>query len=568
MADYPWIKSYPPPARWDIPIETGPVPVLLDEAAVKFGDRPAVEFMGKKATYKELLALANRAAKGFQALGVGPGVHVGLFLPNVPHYLVAFFGVLKAGGTVVNYSPLDAEKTLEHKVHDSHTRMIVTLDLPQLLPQMEHLLATTELQKLIIGGIPDVPTFPLWPRNENAKRDETHIPFTDLVDNDGNYEPHDIGDPAQAIAVLQYTGGTTGLPKGAMLTHANLTAASNQYRETTHVDPPVLLDGEERTLIVLPLFHIYSLSAVMLLSVRLGSEMILHARFEPEAVVKDIAAKKITAFFGVPTMYTALLAQPSIGDVNLTSVKYCASGGAPLPLEVQNAFEAVTGCKINEGWGMTETSPAGTFMPMYGLRKKGSCGIPVPQVVLKFASVQDPTQYVPLGERGEICIKGPNVMKGYWHNEGATDAIMTADGFMRTGDVAIMDEDGYVFIVDRIKDMLLCGGYNVYPRNIEEAIYQHTSVAEVCVIGVPDAYRGESPKAFITLKPGHPEFTLEELKAFLKDKLGKHEMVGILEFRSELPKTPVGKIQKAVLVEEEAKKRAAASQEPAGVSGE
>jgi long-chain acyl-CoA synthetase len=566
MAEHPWIHSYPAPARWDAPIATGPVQFLLDEAAEKFGDRPAIDFMGKKATYKEFLALANRAAKGFQALGVGPGVHVGLYLPNVPHYLVAFFGVLKAGGTVVNYSPLDAEKVLEHKVEDSETSMIVTLDVPQLLPQMEKLLGSTRLERLIIGGISDVATFPQWPRNENAKRDATHVPFTDLVDNDGNYAPHDIGDPAEAIAVLQYTGGTTGLPKGAMLTHANLTAASNQYWETTKVEPPVLHDGEERVLIVLPLFHIYSLSAVMLLSVRIGSEMVLHARFEPEPVIKDIAAKKITAFFGVPTMYTALLAQPSIKDVDLTSVKYCASGGAPLPLEVQNAFESVTGCKINEGWGMTETSPSGTFMPMYGLRKKTSCGIPVPGVVLKFADVQDPTRYVELGSPGEICIKGPNVMKGYWKNQAATDAIMNPDGFMRTGDVAIMDEDGYVFIVDRIKDMLLCGGYNVYPRNIEEAIYQHPSVNEVCVIGVPDEYRGESPKGFITLKEGAVEFTIAELKEFLKDKLGKHEMIGHIEFREELPKTPVGKIQKAVLVDEEAKKRAAAI-EPAAVSG-
>ena len=252
---------------------------LLDEAAQKFPNHPAVEFMGKKGTYTELLALANRAAKGFQALGVKPGVHVGLFLPNVPHYLVAFFGVLKAGGTVVNYSPLDAEKTLEHKVHDSQTSMIVTLDLPQLLPQMEHLLATTELQKLIVGGIPDVPSFPQWPRNENAKRDEKHVPFMDLLDNDGKYEPVPFGDPAETIAVLQYTGGTTGLPKGAMLTHANLTAASNQYWETTKIDPPVLNDGEEKVLVVLPLFHIYSLSAVMLLSVRIGSEMVAARAF-------------------------------------------------------------------------------------------------------------------------------------------------------------------------------------------------------------------------------------------------------------------------------------------------
>jgi len=320
----------------------------------------------------------------------------------------------------------------------------------------------------------------------------------------------------------------------------------------------VLIEGQERILLVLPLFHIYALSACMLLSMRLGAELILHARFDPEAVLNDLAAKKVTCFFGVPTMFTALLAHPSAATLDLRSIKYCASGGAPLPVEVANAFEAATGSKINEGWGMTETSPSGTFTPLVGKRKKGSCGIPVPQVVLKFADVSDPSKYVALGERGEICIKGPNVMKGYWKNEAATEASMTADGFLRTGDVALMDADGYVYIVDRTKDMLLCGGYNVYPRNIEEAIYTHPSVAEVSVIGVPDEYRGENPKAFITLKAGAPEFTIDEIKLFLRDKLGKHEMVQLIEFRSELPKTPVGKIQKSVLVEEEAKRRAQA----------
>jgi long-chain acyl-CoA synthetase len=227
-----------------------------------------------------------------------------------------------------------------------------------------------------------------------------------------------------------------------------------------------------------------------------------------------------------------------------------------LPLEIQERFQAVTGCNVNEGWGMTETSPSGTFTPMRGMRKAGSCGIPVPGVSLKFADVTDPTRYVPLGERGEICIKGPNVMKGYWNNPEATADVMTADGYMRTGDVGYMDEDGFVFIVDRIKDMLLCGGYNVYPRNIEEAIYTHPAVAEVSVIGIPDAYRGQSPKAFIALKKGADPFHIDQLKEFLKDKLGKHEMVAHIEFREALPKTAVGKILKTALYEEEAKKRA------------
>jgi long-chain acyl-CoA synthetase len=557
MSQAPWIDSYPAPARWDAPLALGPVYEILDTAAERFGDRPAVEFMGKRATYRELHALANRAAKGFQQLGVRPGVHVGLYLPNTPHYLVAFFGVLKAGGTVVNYSPLDAAQVLAHKVEDSETAILVTLDLPVLLPQMEPLVGHGPLRTLVVGGLGDLALFPEFagPHAE-AVAQNGRVSFQALLANDGAYQPYPVGDPAETIAVLQYTGGTTGLPKGAMLTHGNLTAATSQYVETTRVDPPVLVPGEERTLLVLPLFHIYSLTAVMLLCVRLGAEMVLHTRFDLEAVATDLAAKKITIFMGVPTMFTALLAYPGLGELDLTSMKYTASGGAPLPLEVQERFKTVTGCDINEGWGMTETSPSGTFSPMRGMRKPGSCGIPVPGATLKFASVTDPSEYVPLGERGEICIQGPNVMKGYWKNPQATADAMTADGFLRTGDVAYMDADGFVFIVDRIKDMLLCGGFNVYPRNIEEAIYTHPAVAEVSVIGIPDEYRGQSPKAFIALKSGAEPFTIDQLKDFLRDKLGKHEMVQVIEFRDALPKTPVGKILKTALYEDEAKRRA------------
>jgi long-chain acyl-CoA synthetase len=563
MTQTPWTASYPAPARWDAPLALGAVHEILDGAAERFGDRPAIEFMGKRATYAQLRSLANRAAKGFQQLGVGPGVHVGLYLPNTPHYLVAFFGVLKAGGTVVNYSPLDAAQVLAHKIEDSETSILVTLDVPTLLPQMEALLGTGRFETLVVGGLDDLQGFPDYADagDRVAVAQEGRVAFRSLLANDGAFRPYPIGDPREAIAVLQYTGGTTGLPKGAILTHGNLTAATSQYIETTKLEPPVLVPGEERTLLVLPLFHIYALTAVMLLCVRLGAEMILHPRFDLDAVVKDLAAKKVTIFMGVPTMFAGLLAYPGLGELDLTSLRYTGSGGAPLPLEIQERFRAVTGCNVNEGWGMTETSPSGTFTPMRGMRKAGSCGMPVPGVMLQFADVTDPTKYVPLGERGEICIKGPNVMKGYWKNPEATADVMTADGFMRTGDVAYMDEDGFVFIVDRIKDMLLCGGFNVYPRNIEEAIYTHPSVAEVSVIGIPDEYRGQSPKAFIALKRGAEPFDIDELKAFLRDKLGKHEMVAHIEFRDALPKTAVGKILKTTLYEEEAQLRAAATAE-------
>lgn len=566
MTAFPWTKSYPAGVHWDAELPIMPVPQLLDDTAAKWPDQIALDFMGKKTTYRELQDQVNHAAQGFQQLGVKPGVHVGLFLPNTPHYVISFFGVLKAGGTVVNYSPLDAEKVLEHKVEDSRTDIIVTLDLAVLYPQMAKLLGHTRLQKLVIGTIGEMSPAPdaVQAHLRQAKQlsevaiDAQHLSFAQLLHNDGKYQSYPIGDPKDCIAVLQYTGGTTGLPKGAMLTHANLTAACSQIMTTVNGEPKVLEEGRERVLAVLPLFHIYALTVNMLFGIRMAAEIILHTRFEVEAVAKTLAANKVTVFPGVPTMYTAIINFPEIGNYDLSSLKFCGSGGAPLPVEVNQRFQHLTGCSLLEGWGMTETSPTGTFTPAYGKQKVGSCGIPIAGVLFKFASVDDPSKYVALGERGEMCIKGPNVMKGYWNNPKATAESMTADGFFRTGDVGYMDDDGFVYIVDRTKDMILCGGYNVYPRNIEEAIYEHPAVAEVSVIGIPDEYRGQSPKAFITLKKDMQPFTIEQLKTFLKHRLGKHEMVQAMEIRAALPKTPVGKLSKKELYDEEARKRAAA----------
>ncbi len=564
---FPWIKNYPPGVRWDAELPVMPVPQLLDEAAAKWPDHPALEFMGRRIGYRELQDLVHRAAKGFQQLGVKPGVHVGLYLPNTPHYVISFFAVLKAGGTVVNYSPLDAEKVLEHKVGDSETDIIVTLDLALLYPQMQKLLGATRLKTLVVGSIAEMSAHPEAVHAHMQKAgqlaavvdDERHLGFLRLLDNDGVYEPHAATDPRETIAVLQYTGGTTGLPKGAMLTHANLTTACSQLHAVVSGEPKVLEEGQERVLAVLPLFHIYALTVNMLFGVRMGAEIILHTKFDVDAAVKDLAAKKVTVFPGVPTMYTAIINYPDIGSHDLGSLKFCGSGGAPLPVEVNQGFQRLTGCCLVEGWGMTETSPTGTFTPVYGMQKVGSCGMPMAGVVLKFVDVDDPSKEVPRGERGEMCIQGPNVMKGYWNKPDATAASMTKDGFFRTGDVGYMDEDGFVYIVDRTKDMILCGGFNVYPRNIEEAIYEHPSVSEVSVIGIPDTYRGQSPKAFITLKKDASAFTLEELKTFLKRRLGKHEMVQAMEIRSALPKTPVGKLSKKELYEEEARKQTASA---------
>ncbi len=561
--DTPWTKSYPSGMRWDAELPIMPVQQLLDDAVARWPARPAIEFMGQVISYAELGALVERAASGLQALGVKPGVHVGLYLPNTPHYPIAFFAVLKAGGTVVNYSPLDAERVLAHKIEDSQTDVLVTLDLVSLYPQLGRLLGASRLQKLVVGSVSDFGAAREQVRAHlqgagqiaPVPTDAQHVSFTQLLENDGHYQPCPLGDLTQAIAVLQYTGGTTGLPKGAMITHANLTAANGQYWESTQGEPKILQEGVERVLVVLPLFHIYALSVGLLLGVRLGAALVLHTRFDVDAVMKELTASRITVFPGVPTMFAALLMHPNAAAMDLRALKFCGSGGASLPVEIEQRFFKLTGCHLNEGWGMTETSPVGTFTPAQGVRKAGSCGMPLPQVRIKLVSVDDPAQEVAVGEPGELCIKGPNVMKGYWNNPKATAESLTPDGYFRSGDVAKMDADGFFYIVDRTKDMLLCSGYNVYPRVIEEAIYEHPSVAEVCVIGIPDDYRGQSPKAFVTLKKGAPTPTLDELKAFLTSRLGKHEMIGALEIRAELPKTAVGKLSKKELAEDEARKR-------------
>ena len=567
MNSKPWLASYPEGVAWDHEITPTSVQQILTDAVAGFPDRPAIDFMGKRLNYRELGALVDRAAKGLQALGVRPGVHVGLFLPNTPHYLVALFGVLQAGGTVVNYSPLDAAKVLEHKIEDSQTDFLITLDLAALYPQMAAMLGKTRLKKLIVGNLAEMTGAPgqvaaqMKAKNETVEisGDEHHLRFSELLDNDGRYTLHPLGDPREALAILQYTGGTTGLPKGAMLTHANLSSACEQVVITQSGTPPVLQMGTERLLAVLPPFHIYALTVNLLLGVRLAAEIVQHLRFDPKAALRDIAEKKLTTFCGVPTMFTAVIGDPDTPQYDLHSLKLCNSGGAPLPMEVGERFRAITGTWLAEGWGMTETSPTGTFSPAHGQRKAGSCGIPHPGVVIKMLDLEDPTRYVPLGEKGEMCIQGPNVMKGYWNKPEATADSTTFDGFFRTGDVGYMDEDGFVFIVDRCKDMLLCSGYNVYPRVLEEAIYQHPAVHEVAVIGVPDEYRGQSPKAFITLKPGAEAFDIKALQTFLKERVGKHEMVQALEIRAALPKTAVGKLSKKDLVDEELRKQAVAA---------
>lgn len=553
-AHLPWLDSYPESLRWDTELATGPVNELLDQSAQRFADNPAIDFLGHKISYRELDRLVSRAAAGLQRLGVGPGVHVGLFLPNSPHYFIGFFGVLRAGGTVVNYSPLDAERTLAHKIEDSETDIMLTLDLESLYPRMAGMLGNSRLRHLVVGQLTEfcgpvsaAAAGQLGPSVPVALDAQT-LSFASLLDNDGDYRAHPQGDPASSLAVLQYTGGTTGVPKGAMLTHANITASCSQLEAILR---DALEPGRERVLAVLPPFHIYALMVNMIFGVRMGSEVYLHPRFDAESVLREIHDNRITTFPGVPTMFIGLAAHPLTEQLDLTSLKLCNSGGAPLPLEVQQRYSQMAGCALREGWGMTETTTAGTFTPRDGEPRPGSCGLPIPGAIIRIAPLDGSPGSLPPGECGEVCIAGPNVTPGYWKRPDATAEAMTGDGFLRTGDVGYMDEKGWVYIVDRTKDMILCSGYNVYPRVIEEAIYEHPSVEEVAVIGVDDPWRGQSPKAFIKLRSGAPRLSFEELQRFLEGRLGKHERLSAMELRDALPRTPVGKLSKKDLVEEE-----------------
>ncbi len=535
--------------------DAAPVYRFLEESARRYPDAPALHFMGARLTYTALENRVARAARGLQELGVGPGVHVGLLLPNTPHYAIAFLAILRAGGTVVNYSPLDAERTLAHKIEDSRTDVLITLDLQDLYPRARGLLENSRLRHLVVGEVAEMAAdaeavrAALKAQGQLAEVDwdSRQRRFAALMDNAGDYRAYPIDDPAEEVAVLQYTGGTTGAPKGAVLTHGNLAGACKQMRACFQQE---LVPGGERVLAVLPPFHIYSMVVNLLFGLHLAAELYLHLRFDVEAVLRDIHEHRLSVIPAVPTMFIALIHHPDVARFDLTSLKMCNSGGAPLPLDVQQRFSALTGCRLGEGWGMTETASAGTYTPMSGDRPPlGSCGLVVPGVRMKIAPL-DGEGTLDRNQRGEICVAGPNVTRAYWNNPEATRASMTDDGYFRTGDVGYLDENDYVFVVDRTKDMILCGGYNVYPRTIEEAVYEHDDVEEVSVIGVADAYRGQSPMAFVKLRDGAGPLTLEDLKAFLADKLGKHEMVQALEVREQLPKTPVGKLSKKELSDE------------------
>nr|WP_319382926.1 long-chain fatty acid--CoA ligase [uncultured Roseibium sp.] len=546
--------------EWNAAFRPRPVHEYLENTVSKFGGSPAADFMGKIWTYDELGELVNSTAAGLQAMGVGPGVHVGLCLPNTPFYTIFYFAILKVGATVANFNPLYVEREISFQARDADVRIMVTMDLKVIYDKVEAVRKERVLDKIIVCPMSFcLPTikrvlFNLFKRKELAviPRDEAHVWFDELQTEGASPNPVDI-DPEEAIAVLQYTGGTTGVPKGAMLTHKNLSANIEQMRcvfEKAQL-------GKEKMLCVLPFFHVFAMTVAQNLSIILAAEMVLQPRFELKALLDAVKRKQVTLFPGVPTLYTAINNSPLTPSYDLSSISLCISGGAPLPVEVKESFETLTGCILVEGYGLTESSPVAAVNPLDENRRAGSIGRLVPGTSARFVSIEDRETDVAEGEKGELLLHGPQVMKGYWKRDDATADTITPEGYLHTGDVGYRDADGFIYLVDRIKDLILCSGYNVYPRVIEEAIYQHLAVDETIVIAIPDEYRGQSPKAFVKLKEGQ-SLTGEELKQFLKEHLSAIEMPREFEFRDELPKTMVGKLSKKELVEEEAQKRAQA----------
>jgi long-chain acyl-CoA synthetase len=558
-AIYPWLTRYPPGIDWHQNFTPSAVFALLDRSAQKYPKRTCTNFLGKTLTYREMAQLVDRATAGLQKLGVGKGTRVGLFLPNSPTFIIYYFATLKTGATVVNYNPLYTVEELTHQVKDSQTELMVTLDLKLLFDKVEALMKAGTLPRAIVASFPALlpatksVLFRLLKSKELSSPAKSSVASNlvmdaDVLSNDGAYRPQAI-DPDDDVAVLQYTGGTTGTPKGAMLTHTNLSVNCQQGAAWA----TNLRQGDERVLAALPFFHVFAMTVVMNFAISQGAELVIMPRFVLADAMRLIDTAKPTVMPGVPTMFIAMLGHPKLKSFNLSSLKYCVSGGAPLPIDVKQRFEALTGCKVVEGYGLSEASPNVTCNPVEGPVKEGSIGQPLPGTIVSLRDLADPSKEVPLGEKGELCIKGPQVMKGYWGRPEETADQFVGD-FLRSGDVGIMDNDGFIFIVDRIKDLIICSGYNVYPRRVEEAIYEHPAVEEVTVIGVKDQYRGEAPKAFIKLKRGTTA-TKDEILKHLETKISRIELPSEIEFRDALPKTMIGKLSKKELKAEEARRQ-------------
>ena len=554
--DKPWLKFWPEGVPQSIKYPEVPLFNLLEKTAEIYPENTALIFFGKEITYRELNTAADKFANALHKLGVSKGDVVALYMPNMPQFVISYYGAMKAGAAVTAVSPLYKERELEFQLNNSEAKVIVLLDV--LFPTFRKVWTKTKVKHAIVTGMkdymPGLKAFlgSLLGKIPSAKVErKPGVYFFKEILEEHPAEPPEVDiNPKEDLAVLQYTGGTTGIPKGAMLTHMNL--VSNAMMCAAWLKGRIT---EEVFLAVLPLFHIYGMTVAMNAPIYLAGKTILLPRFDPIEVFKAIQKYRVTVFCGAPTMYALLIDHPDVGKYDCTSVKFCISGAAPLPPEVQKKFMEITGGVLVEGYGLTEASPVTHCNPLDPTMKTvkiGSIGIPWPDTEAKIVDVETGKKELPAGETGELVVKGPQVMKGYWKMPEETAQVLK-DGWLYTGDIGKMDEDGYFYITDRKKDLIKYKGYSVYPRELEDVIYEHPAVKLCAVVGKPDPVAGEIPKAFIVLKEG-AKVTEEEIIKFVRERVAPYKAIREVEFKKELPMTMVGKVLRRVLREEEIKK--------------
>ncbi len=551
---------YHHPSPWDTSFDELTLPQMFERTVRHDPTAPFLHFLGRTYSYREGFEQANRFAAGLAKAGIKPGDRVGLFLPNVPIYASAYYGAMMAGAVVVNFSPLYSVEELAWQVEDSGTRLLVTLDVPELFDTALQVLESSDLETLVVGSLADMlPWIKGFALRTLRRSQIAKVPFgpsirpwSDLQAEwywdewlTGQSSDQPVIDRSNDLALLQYTGGTTGRPKGAMLGHRQLTMNAQQVAAINPFDNP----REEVFMGALPFFHVFANTSLLNHAVASGASIAMVPRFEAAQVLATIEKYGATGFPGVPTMFQALLDHPDLAETDLSTLKVCISGGAPMPAQVHARFEDATGVRLVEGYGLTESSGVVSVNPYEGTRKRGTIGQVVAGTEILLLDKEDPTKIAPDGEPGELVVHGPQIMQGYWNRpEAAADVFVQHHGkiWLRTGDVAVVDDDGFLAIVDRIKDMIAVGGFKVFPSQVEDVILEHEAVKEALVIGVPDDYKGEVPRAYVTIEAG-AEADAEELKAWLNTRIGKHERVDQIVVRDELPKTIIGKLDRKAL---------------------
>ncbi|MBI1403907.1 MAG: AMP-binding protein [Porphyrobacter sp.] len=554
--------AYHHPTPLDTSFAPMSLPAMLERTVRATPAAPFLHFLGRTYSYKHIFEQAKAFALGLAEMGIAKGDRVGLFLPNVPIYAAAYYGAMMAGATVVNFSPLYSVEELAWQVGDSGTRVLVTVDVPELYRTAHKVLETSALETLVVGSLAEqLPWYKglalkLLKRSQIADvayggEGASIRRWSDMLQDwawtewlEGRRFPLPEVTP-QDLALLQYTGGTTGRPKGAMLGHDQLSVNAQQVAALNPFSHP----SDEIFMGALPFFHVFANTALLNHACVTGAAIAMVPRFETRQVLETIQRYRCTGFPGVPTMFQAMLDHPDLAKYDLSSLKVCISGGAPMPAPVHIRFEEVTGVRISEGYGLTESSGVVSANPYEGTRKRGTIGQLVPGTEVILLDKEDPSRLAPEGEPGELAVHGPQVMRGYWNRpETEAETFVEHGGkrYLRTGDVAAIDEDGFISIVDRIKDMIAVGGFKVFPSAVEDVILEHPAVKEALVIGVPEEYRGEMPRAYVTLRDG-AAVTGEELHDWLNARVGKHERVDQVVIRESLPKTMIGKLDRKTL---------------------